>query len=499
MPLPTAVRNLPHAFRVLLSSPPDPAQTLWLSPTGVAAPPPAVVPIAEVHPGSSLYAAAPVAAVPGDWLLLLRDSRGAILAELPIRCVSHAPERVQLGLVSAAKGLVAHYPGWLSPDGEAGIPASVGASAARAWVSQGKFVCPVRGWIYGLEIWLDPSFNNLPSWRFFTADPQSGVIRGISENVRSHFRAGGCGWQTLHFASPVWAEPGDRYGIEVLDPTPGAVPFRCTASVPDVAKVQRIRVKEGRLDLSGANGFTPMGPTESTGFMQLKLLLEPPAILIGGLSHWASHPLSHTTVEDSAGAFDPASDLGVMLSDLLGVPVMNVADGGTELSNWIGPAPGGHSPTTGLFETFASPYGASLFIYGSEYNEGNSPTGAYLHKLDHLLAHCDQAGMELVLLNGFGSYYREATPDLDVSNADIERLNAAGERWARENGVLYVDCYHRLGRHTGAPAPTGSRRSQKHGYPGVADYHLAGDQYIHLSPAGLRSAAVLLASRIRRR
>jgi hypothetical protein len=142
-----------------------------------------------------------------------------------------------------------------------------------------------------------------------------------------------------------------------------------------------------------------------------------------------------------------------MLGQLMGVPCVNLAWGGSEFPAWLG--------ATGYFETIVAPMKPSMFIFGTTYNDAvsNLQTDAQCRAcLDELAVRCARIGTELVLIETH-------VPENIVNNlsaayvARIERLRLVTNDWALKNGVLVLPTYYQMGDYN--TGPLDSRRKGK--------------------------------------
>lgn len=520
------VRGWSHAYYFVLSSGTvDTTKTLWIGPDfQITKTAPALV-----QDGSSnRWSCALSPDEAGTWTLVVCNSSNSVLHTVSFRCVDAPGAYHALGVQTSYRGLVEIWPKQCTPDLNASQIRNGTGTPIRSFLSIKKFVVPYTGYIYGIKLYTYSTSNTVNSLRFFTFDRSTNLVRGISENLITRTDIS---WQTnnlttILFAKPVRAHAGDSFGFEIDDTTANGATFvlarvACNANTADN---QEIQARTGALNLNSAN-TSPSFSTFGTGtmeFFRCRLLMNPPVIGIAGLSHWAGSPDSVPICADRSGAYVAAQDMAAMLSEILGVPCVNLAWGGTDIRNWVG----SYSDATlngtvpiGLFEKVvvgANGFYPAALVYDAIYNDANGGFGRedvsgftsvdYLGYLDRLLAHCDAAGIELVILEAFGSKYAvdnlTLTGGLDFS-AQIEKLNTLAAAWCQQNGVLHIPLNYRLGRYEGTKSEHLSRRyAQKilgTTYPSdsVLDYQ-ASDK-VHLTASGRKAAAMAIAAAFRNR
>lgn len=550
----------------------------------------------------------------GIWTVVGRDASSNVVATDNVECAGNLVEWSAYGL-KPFEGLATSYPIQTIDEGEpvSGIGAGSdlaissiatgGTFTTRAWISKGKVVIPYDCVIYGMRLMVSASspLSNAVSWRLYTVAAtgvSTGTVRSISDNVVSLTPVEGSwsggGFKTVLFRKPVVGRFGDWWGFEMDDSVVGGTTIGAyyLPSRPNVITAgQSMDVLNAALNLSGSNTWGTFGGL--TGQYQIQLLLSPPAIGIAGLSHWAGSGASPTGAAsasiytDHPVAPNRTRDLSFYLQEQVGLPCVNLAHGGTDIRNWVGPASYTHdiasggatvnlqlatpyppasdftagqrlrlqggtteyrkvssynattgvltltgtngtthtsvtyTPvingyTTGMWERVVVPLRPSLVVYDCVYNDCQAGYGRegvpgfesrdYLGMLDRLLVHADQSGIELAVLEAFGSRFavlNDTVHGLDFS-AQIEKLNRLARGWCERHGVLYIPLNWRLGQYEGTRAS--SRRYKRYNQKrfqienprwGLPNYEAT--DIVHLTEQGRKAAAMAIADRLKRR
>lgn len=549
----------------------------------------------------------------GVWTALGRDGSSNIVASDQVECGLTLPEWAACGL-KPYEGHAFSYPIQPMDEGSSGQAGSdlagsaittLGTFLTRSWISKGKVVIPWDCTIYGMQILtsLSQPLNNVDSWRLYTVRANgalTGFVRSISDNVKNLTPdegswAGG-GWKTVWFAKPVTGRLGDWWGFDVDDTSNGGntvVAYYQPSTTNAVTAGQAIHVLNATVSLSQTVQNTWGSYGSVTGQFQIRLYISPPAIGITGLSHWAGSGASATGAA-SASIYTDAPigpnrtrDLAYLLQEQMGLPVANLAQGSTDIRNWVGPASYTHNITsggattnlqlatpyppagdftagqrvrlfggtteyrkvtsydantgilvitgtnatthttvtytplnngiaTGLWENIVVPIHPALVVYDCVYNDCQAGYGRdgvtgfedrdYLTMLDRLLVHADQSGIELAMLEAFGSLYavqNNTVAGLDFS-AQIERLNRLVRGWCQRNGILYIPLNWRLGQYDSTRSSTAryKRYAQKRYLTDFSRYGLPDYQatdVVHLTEQGRKAAAAGIATALKHR
>jgi len=498
----TLVRGMIAPFLIMLSAAPDATKTVWgtnsYTVTGASAP-------ALSQVAGNLYSCRLSPDTVGTWFLAVYDAGGALVGSESFRVVDAHPEQVALGVVPPNRALAVYYPSLSMVNGTAvGTPRTLTTGSNRAFVSAGKNLIAVSGHVFGIQIGTGSAFGlaNLTTYRFITVDPATGMVRGRSENlVGKTFTNPDTGatvsatatspfFKQVLFDVPVRCVAGDWWGIEVENASGSTQTIFWDAAsqtgATGAVQVQQIRATAGALSLTGANTFTQFGVL--TTQFQIKLLINPPAIALIGVSTQAGSTESSPPTANSPYAYSRTQDPGWMMSERLGVPVLNLAYGGSKWPDWDG--------NDGYFETLVTPMRPAVVVADMtlrNWIRDLNPTDAQvLAACDELLVRCAQIGAELVVA--------ETVVDRLVATegiaARIEEANALVAQWCDRNGVCWIPLASAIGQPLAGSTSTlagdpSRRREHKGAVNGTPQYNYAdpGDQNVHLTLAGRRGWA----------
>lgn len=386
----------------------------------------------------------------GVWLFTTEDGSGNITHSQEFECVRATQKETSLGLQNTYESLVSYYP----PKPISASSNAITQGTGTTWAVAGgtKITIPWDGYVYGIKLYGRDEIASFDSVRFFTASGATNalVVRGISEDIKDHTPLEGAwgaawAWKTVMFNKPVFARGGDLFGFESVNDSGGDLAFCRIALMNTTSRAaQAMGYKAAALTLGGATNdlstVISADPFINNGTLACELKMHAPAIAVAGHSFWASHSTadgSHTQFEDSDEGYVRANDLAAMLSDRLGVPVANIADGGTGMGSWL--------TSTGLTAVNAGQVRPAAMLFDTTYNDTSGALSGleYMAYLDRLLAHCDKLNIELILLEGPGVTYAEETIG---SSAVIETYNQGCEEWAWKNGIVHVPLRWRLCR-----------------------------------------------------
>jgi hypothetical protein len=391
-------------------------------------------------------------------------------------------------------------------------------STYAAFVSAKKLVVPYSGYVYGVRWTGTAEVHNMTSVRFFTMLPDGTYkVRGISEDVHAtvptegNYVSSADGYYTVWFKNPIPARQGDYWGYEVQAPggkTSTTHSLRTTLwSFPTATQEIKFRASNvSGISLTAANTFGAYGGGV-TDALDVKLVVRPPSIALAGHSFYSGFgdtaPGTVSTfdynTQNNSRPFDPTQDLAALIEQHLGVPVVNVAVGGSSLPHWVGqPQIGVGNDNSGLgwFELLVAPLRPAVLLYDSDYNDadpGTAMTAAdYYGYLDRLLRHCRKYAIELVLIEAPPS--ESAAADARVTS--LERFRVAKRLWARQNHVCLIPSYHAMGANSGTE-PAYKRYAMKGGDTYLGDYQ--DGALVHFSDTSRPAMAALLAEGIRLR
>lgn len=517
----TLVRNWRVPVRFALGNGTiDTAKTLWIGANGLTQ----TAPVLQQDATTQVVSGVVSADTEGRWTLILRDSASRFLRQVDFDTTRTPANYARLGLSREWTGQSELWPAYCL-SGAASTALTTGIATARCFINARKFLLPYRGYVTGVKMYTTAQTAGVSSIRFFTisANGNNVAARAVTENVIGR---GDISWQTnalttIHFVYPLWAEPGDALGIEIVDSTGTRQVTHYDPASSDSDNFAEILTYSGTISTSSAQTFAQWGGSPVTSFLRIRPLMNPPAIGIAGLSHWAGSPDSTPVYADRIGQFVVADDPASMLSEFLGVPCVNMAWGGTDIRNWVGTladASTVNGEPVGLFEkTVVNTNGfyPAAMLFDTVYNDaadgfGQATAGFterdYLVYWDRLLEHCDRAGIELMVMEAFGSEYATAnnTPTGGADwSAQIEKLNRLVRRWCEQNGVFYIPMNWRLGQYDGTRGEAYSSKYAQKRYTtdnpawGLENY-MASDT-IHLTRVGryaaMRNVAAQIANR----
>lgn len=489
------LRNIPHIVYFATTDTPDSAVVTYIHTD-------ATVTVSAIvqHGLTDHYQVVFTPTTCGPWIISIYNAGGDVLHSESFECVNATKAQNALGLQPPYHGLVDVWPTkvWKSTGAKSDL--LVASGTPRTWCGVGKHVVPYDGFIYGIKFVGHPNLADFDSVQFVSMYSESTdklTLRSISEDIHAKTPTDGA-WDgtnflTIYFDKPVYAERGDSFGFygsqsSGTDKVIGIMQEVNTASQTP----QETRYISGVLNLTAENTTTRDGADPGQRKMILcKLMMEPPAIVIGGHSFWSGGFISgdalksNSVFEDWSVGYNRLGDCASILSDILGVPCCNCADGGTSIVGWTG--------SSGNFATVVSLLRPTLFVYDTAYNDkdsgtfGGDPT-LYPEYLGRLLAQCDQIGAQLILLESPPSRYATTMGRAD----ELEAFNAVAMLWAQHNGVPYVALHHRLGQHSGGDEHDSLRRYQKNSISGVSDYNSSTDSYIHPTVAAQHAAMLAL-------
>lgn len=497
------LKDFPNAvYCVVPSGTVDTTKTLLISPDHAITP---TVPTMVQDGSSQRWAGVFTPNKYGVWTLVLRNSSDAVLKEVQFRCVGATPEQMALGLHYKKKGYVIIWSQNIVGTGSVSTTA-MSSQNQRTFVTDRKQLAPYSGYVFGVSVRANANIL-VPDSVQFVSVSNDFRLDGISEDIRGLTPLEGAwasGYRTVLFNKAVPIRIGNRYGVHQNDTSNSGTTTNIIQTEPsntNSSAQARILVRNAALNMDGGvmnSGEWSQFGTTLTHLLSIKLLMNPPAIALGGLSHWAGSPNSAPPVSDTIYPYVPADCMAAMLEDYLGVPVMNCAKGGTTLNDWLGP--------TGLFETQVKDFNPSVFLFDTTYNDAfaNYSDSEYLNRLDRLLGHCAKNKAQLVLLEGFGSYNAYVNPGLYGDR--IERYDGLKQSWANQNFVGYIPLRWRLSETPSGGEPTRKLQQKRWELLGdsgfLPDYDLAdvsGDNRVHLSRAGRETAALTIAEWFLRR
>lgn len=438
----------------------------------------------------------------GLWTFTTEDASGNITHEAQFECVRATDSEKALGLQNSYDDLVPFYPASVvDAAGDTAYTQSTGSTHTLA--SSQKLVIPWDGYVYGLQIFGKSDIASMASMKFFTAYGAlaTALVRGISDDWHATTPVEGAWgasyeWKTVLFAKPVFARMGDIYGLEMTNSSGGdLVPCRRTSMYAGSSGSNNVYRLTSSLNLSAANNLSTVYSTNHV--LEIKPMMLPPAIAIAGHSFWASHgdtgAQSHTQYESSSLGFDADYDIAAMLAQRLGVPCVNISDGGTSIASWVG--------SGGLLEANAGQCRPAVILFDTTYNDAGATSATnytddeYAAMLDRLLAHCDEINAELVLIEGPGSTYAVTN---NGTSSEIERYNQIAEEWAGKTGVMYIPLRWRLNRTVAGDSSKYRREWYDGSDAGLSAYGESGTAE-HPSLAGRIAAANAIAAAFKNR
>lgn len=460
------VKNSPNFFTFSTSGSPDATKTLWVTGgrevVGTAQGAPGFV---QITAGGAYYMCLIPTCV-GPCYLAIRNTAGDVLAEGTFESLASSPESYSVGFPTKEDaGYGVYWPQLTQLNPTAiGTSRRTGSSGGtkRAYLSTGKYVIPYTGVVVGISI-LARSSNEintkLDELYFFNADPTTGQAYGRSDDLTKltpidNAWDNGDNYKTLIFRRPVSVKAGEAWGLWANDTTftGGTTWLRTTGTLSPSTASQVLKTYAGDLSFTGSNVFvTADAPLNEQP--QIKLLMTTPVIAIGGLSFYAGSNNSTPPTANRSGAFNAANDPATLLGQLMGVPCVNLAWGGSEFPAWLGP--------TGYFETIVTPMKPSVFLFGTTYNdavEDQQSDEECRDCLDELSLRCRRIGTTLVLIETHipPNVVANETPEILER---LERLRIVTNDWATKNGVMVLPSYFPMGEYD--TGPLSSRRTTK--------------------------------------
>lgn len=346
-----------------------------------------------------------------------------------------------------------------------------------AVVSTKKFVIPQTGYIYGIKMVGLSAITSMTSLRFFTMLPDGTyTVRGISEDFHATTPqegswSGGNVFNTIYFKNPVPAKVGDYFGLEMKAPVGSeSTNWGSRCDIPtNPAATQELRIRTSNvsgISLTGSNTFATYGGGVF-GMLQLKPIMRNPAIVLAGHSFYSGFSdadvqtcsIFDYNTQNNNTPFVPAYDIGALLEQELGVPVVNVAVGGSSIKDWVGQPTlyGINSDLTGggWFEWLVAPLLPSVMLYDTTYNDSfpgvNYTEATYRQYLDRLLWHCDKYGIELVMMEGASAWSASQNTSANRENS-YNKTREIVRSWCRQNNICLIPAYYRMGQNASTPA-----------------------------------------------
>lgn len=341
-----------------------------------------------------------------------------------------------------------------------------------AFISTKKCVIPQSGYIYGIRTRFQAAMPTVTAGgycKFFTM-ASDGTVRGMSEDIgqavptEGNYSGSADGWYTFYFKVPVPARAGDYWGYEIKAAAGQENTLHSTRtsiwSFP--AATQEIKYRPSNssgLSLTGTNALSTYGGG-TFGCLEVRPPMRPPAVVVAGHSFYSgfgdvnpgSVSVFDYNTQNNSRPFDATQDLAALMEQHLGLPCINAAVGGSKFTAWVGQrqiATGNDSAGQGWFEWLVAPLRPAAVLFDTAYNDAAVTSGItlsiYLDCLDRLLWHCDQYGIELILMEPPPSAATLASAQI----ANLERFRNATRVWCRQNGVCLIPCYYRMGQFSG--------------------------------------------------
>ncbi len=430
----------------------------------------------------------------GPWMLSCYDYNGDLVYSQSFECVDATVQEHAMGIQNSYKSTVTVWPTVAVVDGTTPTSSiSQDTATTYCYVSTRRWVVPYDGLIYGLSFYGYPTTGNLTSLRFFTAALSGGVVRGLSEDLIDLKPVGGSwgtGWQTINFNKPIPARQGDTIGFEVVNKSGSAKIWGAQfAATTNPALSQQTKIKTSALTLAGGTNTWSTWGAGVTDLLGVKILMRPPAIALGGLSLWAGCYDSDSVFADQTPyAYVAAQCPGYLLSQVLGVPVVNCSVGSSWLTQWIGAA--------GYYIKNIQPLHPAVLLFDTTINDYSADPDHISNEilaLDELLALCDSDGVRLVHIETHLCKTINDNGHVVVDEAVMEAVSA----WCQANNVLEIPLNFRLCQHSGGTEHAALRRILKTG-PGpggsLPSYNL---DDTHATLAGRKAIAMALGNAFR--
>lgn len=495
--------NLPHA----VYSAPDPqiagdhTNAYWMGPDDQISKSSLITALTKNTDGRDRWMITVTPDELGFWNLFLTKGDPDVSTNLGYQerfeCVRATDREIMLGVQNAYQdGVVASWPANSISAAAAVVQHSQGATYANKVVlSRRQHVVPMDGYIWGVDVYtpatMDPSA--LTAMRFLVVKDDL-RLRSCSNDCKAAATWTPGQWNRVWFAKPVVARAGDSYGwwfVSAAD-----LPCWATYSVKaNQTSCQYLSELNTNPSFSAVNAFGAMAGSDGLT-IAVKLLMNPPSIAFAGHSFWAgasgavgNNPVYADVARTAASAYRRAYDPAIMVGDHLGVAAVNCACGGTKIKDWVGAA--------GLFETQVVPLHPAVCLYDTVYSDTDTGYMAsdseYFSYLERLIAHADQARIELMFLETNIPEYADAT-----KAAKMERYNGIVATISKLYGKRYIPLYYRLGEPTDANWLNRYRRQHKD-LVDIADYGETGVTPVHFSQAGLWAASMAIVESFRNR
>lgn len=446
----------------------------------------------------------------GQWTFQTSDGSNNTTHHQTFEVVPATDAELSIGCVNKHQELVDYWPSRLVTTSVSGL--SVSAGTVDCYATSKKTPIPYDGYVYGVMIHGTNDILNLDSLRFFTLRWQDATsslqVRGISEDIKDHTPEEGAWgvsneWKTVMFEKPVFAQMGDRFGLEFNNTSNGAsfTGFRMHVGSNTSKSVMRNIRKASAITVNSSNNFSALGAENVT--IGCRPLMHPPVVAIGGHSFWAGGGSAQATAPPYADTatspnYDPSVDIAPIVRDLLGVSVVNLAEGGSRLRE-IGSDGKGWIGSSGLAAQMLADARPAVMLFDTSYSDTNYNADTDINDelvvdaLDRLLAMCDKYNCELVLVE---------SPLPDINNGTASQTKHLRNielyrRWAGRNGIAWIPTIWRLCRNADGDALSTTRSIYRPTEDGIDSYGDA--DTVHLSPEGRQAAAHALVQGFRNR
>jgi len=407
----------------------------------------------------------------GRYTLIVKASGGSSVHVHEFESVRATEKETTLGVGISHHALVPYYAP-LTMGAVNTIIRNGGATATISYASKGKQVVPMDGYIYGVSVYVysDSDYPSLTSIRFATVDPATGRVRGVSENFKAQMVTDNA-WNDAIFAKPVLGKAGDWIVLEISDVgLTNAYSVGVNNAAATLTEIQKIEYTPNALDLSGVNTF---GTAWGALAFNIKPLIAPPHIAIGGHSVWSGYPISASCYDLTNRPYARETDIAALLGDRLGLRVMNISVSSQNMSSYVLDGQ--------FFDQFVDEIFPSVLLFDTVASDYTVTTeDDYLLMLDKLMAQCVKYKIELVMIEG--------APMGSNITTDPPRIEGMRERrtiihtWCRNHGIPCIPMEWLLGMRDGHPY---HRDTQKVLTNPTVDYTLVGDGKVHLSASGL--------------
>lgn len=440
----------------------------------------------------------------GDFTLYVYDGSSNLLYQEPISVVRATDREVELGCVNRQSGTFALWPQEKLVADYSAVYSS-GTFANRCVFNTGRLCFHTRGECGLVDLyvrdatWGNAQTTSLQVFSGYWIDRTAGTwaLRSISEDIWGDTDWNGntpstVGWYTFKIERMLRHEPGDFLGI-----------YYQTTGGASIQMLQRANPNTGYSTVSAlyatdaAPNYTSQTATYLSAYgddwLGIRPHCERPWFAFCGHSFWTicAGEVGNTNnapiLSDNTSnvySYYAANDIANILSGMLDCPVMNCANGGSNIDGWLSDSVGDQSY---LLKVIAD-VGPAIVFFDTAYSDTNSGTIAlddYAAKLHWLKAICDSNGVRLVMLEAPPSRYDAETRGY----ADkIVELTGIIDRFCDLTQTPYIRLRNSLGMWPGT-GELWHRDYQKAGYTGVLDYGTAtGDSWVHLTKAGITAA-----------